>query len=971
MKNFKRIVALNANARSLSPKIDSLADCIEELDADVAVITETWFQNRAMSDLAVDMAGEHGLEMFTLNRQVLSANGRQYGGVAITTRSCRSTFKKVDIPNPENFEVLCIAGKIKGVPEKLVVVAVYIPPNYPKTRADACLDYIADVVAEAKRRFSSPLIIVAGDWNQWPVDYVRQEHTDLVEVEHGPTRNGNKIDKFLINFHRSVDESDTLHPLDDGQGRESDHLVAYFKASIRRTRQKTVKYKYRHFTDEGAVRFQQWIEVHDFAAVYRHGEVNAQLSAFTEELEGAMDLCFPYKTTCKREGDPPWINSYVRTMIKKRRKVYHREGRSSKWKQLMKQVRKLVKKRARNYWKHQKRTLLQPDAMRAFFKNAKAYGNKEKPPSFNVSSLFDDNLSERDISEKLADHFNGISSEFAGLDPGDVPTTYSSPITPITWEQLVARLKAFKKPKSMVKHDIFPALVNAAAPFLATPLCHIYNTMIAHETWPMKWKEEFVTPIPKKPVPEGINDLRNISCTAFFSKVFESFVLGWLTEQVGMRQNQMGGMKGAGSEHYLVHLWQLVLESLEDPRAAAVLTSIDYAKAFNRLDFACCLRALARKGASNELIALVASFLTSRTMSVKVGQQFSAPRVVLGGVPQGSILGVFLFNVTIDCFEAASRDVVKYNTIGGTSIPGEVPTHDPSSDMPVQKPYDRPGFKAWEEWLLSVLKYVDDNIIVEKLSMDGLVIDEQGMKLARAVRSQNLFRRICKVAEDMGMRVNAAKTLLMCISDSRTYEASAFIEDGDGQRVDAVPTMKVLGVHLSSKPDVSAQVASIIKKMRGRIWMLRHLNHNGFDEGELLRIYRSCILPCHDYCSNFYHSSLTLSQTVQLERMQAKALKAIYGYEPSYRELVEKSGLQTLRARREEREIAFARKCTSSVRFGHWFPLEPERRPTRAGRRYLEQFARCSRYYNSPIFSMRRRLNQEIRQGEAREGGAA
>ena len=54
--------------------------------------------------------------------------------------------------------------------------------------------------------------------------------------------------------------------------------------------------------------------------------------------------------------------------------------------------------------------------------------------------------------------------------------------------------------------------------------------------------------------------------------------------------------------------------------------------------------------------------------------------------------------------------------------------------------------------------------------------------------------------------------------------------------------------------------------------------------------------------------NLTLSQTVQLERMQAKALKAIYGYEPSDRELVEKSGLQTLRARREDREIAFARK---------------------------------------------------------------
>lgn len=104
-----------------------------------------------------------------------------------------------------------------------------------------------------------------------------------------------------------------------------------------------------------------------------------------------------------------------------------------------------------------------------------------------------------------------------------------------------------------------------------------------------------------------------------------------------------GGMKGAGAEHYLVQLWQSILETLKDPRAASFLTSIDYAKVFSRLNFAQCLRALADKGASSELIAIIASFLTSRTMALKEGQGFSGPRVVLGGVSQGSILRVFPF----------------------------------------------------------------------------------------------------------------------------------------------------------------------------------------------------------------------------------------------------------------------------------------------------------------------------------------
>ena len=967
--SLKYVVAVNANARSLCPKIESLADCMHEIDADLAVVTETWLQDRSVNDSAIDLAGQHGLDLFTLNRRNIAANGRQYGGVAVTTRSARTSFKVLELPNPENFEVLCVTGKIRGIGEKVVVIAVYIPPNYPRHRADSCLDYVADVVSEAKRQFASAMIIVAGDWNQWPTDHVLQEHPDMVEVEHGPTRNDRKIDKFLVNFGRSVIESDILPPLDDGMGRESDHLISYLKAAVKKPRQASTTYSYRHYTEEGAARFQDWIASADFGPVLACPDPNEQLNLFLGELESASNACFSLKTTTRRESDPPWINSQVRSLARKRRRIYRREGRSHQWKALMKKTRQLVRKRAAKYWEHQKSTMLQGDANRSFFKNIKAYKSREKPPNFDVRTLFQSSLTDGQIAEKLADHFNGISSEFDGLDPSDIPVTYSAPLVPLTVDQVTARLKTIRKPKSMVKHDIFPCLVSGAAAAIAIPLTAIYNNMLATRTWPLRWKEEFVTPIPKKPVPANVNDLRNISCTALFSKVFESFVLDRLTEQVGMRGNQMGGMRGAGAEHYLVQLWQSVLEALEDPRAASVLTSIDYAKAFNRLDFRHCLRALADKGASTELIAVIASFLTSRTMAVKVGQVLSAPRVVLGGVPQGSILGVFLFNATIDSFEAASNDVARYNTVRGPE-PLSVPAHDRSLDVQVDKPYDRPGFRAWVDSLLEVLKYVDDNIIIEKICLDNLVIDADGRKVGHAARTQNLFRQIVRVAELKGMKVNALKTLLMCVSDSRTYEAGAFIIDREGVTIESCKAMKILGLHFTSKPDVSAQVEAICRKFRGRIWYLRHLHHNGFSQPELLRVYKSTILPCHDYCSSVFNSSLTLSQSIKLERLQAKALKAIYGYEPSYRELMERSELSTLRARRDERELRFAQKCAASTRFAGWFPLKPPG-ITRGSGPYVEEYARCCRFYNSPIFSMRRRLNKEIRTNGAREGGAA
>ena len=871
-----------------------------ETEASIAIVTETWLQDANVEETVLDVAGEHGLAAHVKNRPSVADNGRQYGGVAIFSRAASTNFKQLDIPNPENFEVLCVTGRVSKLREKVAVIAVYIPPGYTKLKADCCVEYVSDVVAEVKRKLDSPIVIIGGDWNQWAVAPILNDHLDFAEVEHGPTRGDRKIDKFLVNFPRSVAESDVLPPLDDGAGRESDHNIAYFRAKFESNMDRKVSYRYRHFTEGGATSFQTWISSYNFEAVYDCQNVNDQLTEFLGILECQMDKFFPFKTTVRRESDPPWINPYVRQLVKRRRRVYHKEGRSARWKALMKKVRNLVKKRAGNYWTHQKKELLKGDASRVFFKNVKAYSSKEKPAQFDVRSLLP-GLSDCEAAERLADHFNGISCEFEGLDPANIPRTYSSPIQLLSEDAVRQRLIQFKKPKSMVKHDIFPVLVRDAAPYLAGPLTCIYNTITSTSCWPLAWKEEFVTPIPKKAVPESLNDLRNISCTALFSKVYESFVLGWLTEQVGMRANQMGGMRGAGTEHYLVELYQLILESLEDPRASSVLTSIDYAKAFNRLDFGHCLEALASKGASSELLEVIASFLTSRTMSVKVGQVLSKPRIVLGGVPQGSILGVFLFNVTIDSFEAGSKDVNEYGVIGGQAgaAPGPPLPHDRGTDEPVPRQYDRPGFKAWESFLLSVLKYVDDNIIHEKLFMDGAVIDEHGRKRVRAVRSGNLFRRITTIAERLGMKVNASKTMVLCISDSKTYKATAYVRDSQGNDIDAVENLKILGVHFSSKPDMSAQVDAICKKFRSRIWILRHLHHNGFDETELLKVYKSVILPCHDYCSNVYHYSLTLSQTVILERLQAKALKAIYGLEPSYRVLMQKAGLTTLRARRE------------------------------------------------------------------------
>ena len=117
--------------------------------------------------------------------------------------------------------------------------------------------------------------------------------------------------------------------------------------------------------------------------------------------------------------------------------------------------------------------------------------------------------------------------------------------------------------------------------------------------------------------------------------------------------------------------------------------------------------------------------------------------------------------------------------------------------------------------------------------------------------------------------------------------------------------MTILGFTFSSELGMGAQVEAIKRKFYARKWILHHLGHACFSEADLLRVYKSVILPIHYYCSCVYNSSLTQNQVSVGEA----PLKAIYGYKHSYRALLGMTGLQTLKERRDMLEEKNALKC--------------------------------------------------------------
>ena len=134
-------------------------------------------------------------------------------------------------------------------------------------------------------------------------------------------------------------------------------------------------------------------------------------------------------------------------------------------------------------------------------------------------------------------------------------------------------------------------------------------------------------------------------------------------------------------------------------------------------------------------------------------------------------------------------------------------------------------------------------------------------------------------------------------------------------------TLKILGFMFGTKLNVSAQVDTMCRKFRRRVWVLRHLKKDGIPWSDLVRLYVSPVLPTLDYSSVVYPNMLNKAQSQQLEGLQKLVLKIIYGVTcVTYTSLLESSGLSPLCERRLGPFDGFLNKLVKNPRYSDWFP---------------------------------------------------
>ena len=162
-----------------------------------------------------------------------------------------------------------------------------------------------------------------------------------------------------------------------------------------------------------------------------------------------------------------------------------------------------------------------------------------------------------------------------------------------------------------------------------------------------------------------------------------------------------------------------------------------------------------------------------------------------------------------------------------------------------------------------------------------------------------------------------------------------------------------------SKPDVTLHVNYMLDKIKKKLWMLRNIKRAGMNSNDMVNVFNTVIRPVCDFASVTYHSMLTAEQAEDIERVQKRAMKLIFGWDTNYSQLLEEGRIESLEERRKRMVINFARKTASNPRFEKWFPKrEYNGVELRREQIYEEKFARTERLKKSPVYNMRRELNK-------------
>lgn len=205
--------------------------------------------------------------------------------------------------------------------------------------------------------------------------------------------------------------------------------------------------------------------------------------------------------------------------------------------------------------------------------------------------------------------------------------------------------------------------------FLAT----LFNHLLAISYFPEIWKTAKVTPIPKPGRDiQIISNWRPISNLFSISKIFEKIILQRLIDDLNDKnifEWQFGFRKYYSTIHPLSFVQNDIADGLNGGNFTSLI-SLDLKSAFDTVWKNGLLFKMINLNVNNNLCHMIDSFLSNRKFFVALDSSISNIKKMDFGLPQGSCLSPFLFNIyvhdlprndDIKCIQYAD-DILLYHT---------------------------------------------------------------------------------------------------------------------------------------------------------------------------------------------------------------------------------------------------------------------------------------------------------------------
>ena len=410
--------------------------------------------------------------------------------------------------------------------------------------------------------------------------------------------------------------------------------------------------------------------------------------------------------------------------------------------------------------------------------------------------------------------------------------------------------------------DRFPAvLLRNCKAVLTRPLFLIWRKSLDTGEIPELLKTSVITPIFKGGDKLKPKNYRPVALTSHLIKIFEKVVRKHIVKYIEDRNlinpNQHGFRSGHSCLTQLVQHYDRILKAMEDGKNVDVIY-LDYAKAFDKLDFNLTLQKIHKLGIRGKVHCWLESFLTGRSQTVHVMGKKSDPEPVISGVPQGSVVGPLLFLILI----------------------GDI-------DDRVQESF--------------VSSFADDTRVMGQISV-----------AADVNRLQEDLEVIYEWSHDNNTQLNAEKFECMRYGYNNTVKMTTSYKDSDGKHIQVKEKVKDLGVLMCSDATFSEQINMVALSANQKCgWVLRTFQSR--ERNLMITLWKALIRPVLDYCCQLWSPTQT-GKIYTLEKVQMSFFKKIDGMRVlNYWQQLKTLGMYSLQRRRERYIIIYIWKILEGM----------------------------------------------------------